>query len=320
MVLVYRKMKYNENMMFFCFFLAVLLFLVAAIQPQKSEVSAFELIRQQKAGSVDNLDQLRQRYFGHITMLQRIVTSLLLVILVLCLVAAFEWPTAIVISLLAAFFCHRMADTSLSFLQALIYRPLEPHVLRLFQKTSPWLGRVVGSTETDAKKQVFDGASSKEELVAYVHKSSQVMSSFETQLVKAALKFEGKTVGDAMMHREDVIVVDRDEVLGPITLDNLHKTGRSFFPVVGGGLDETVGVLNLRDFLIIDGNQNSPKAHQAMDEDVEYIPESASLSEVLRLFRQTHKPLFIVRGQSGAAVGILEFDSVVELLAGPLAD
>lgn len=316
MVLVYRKMKYNENMMFFCFFLAVLLFLVAAIQPHKSEVSAFELIRQQKAGSVDSLDQLRQRYFGHITMLQRIVTSLLLVILVLCLVAAFEWPTATVISLLAAFFCHRMADTSLSFLQALIYRPLEPHILRLFQKTSPWLGRVVGSTETDAKKQVFDGASSKEELVAYVHKSSQVMSSFETQLVKAALRFEGQSVADAMTPKASTTTVDHSEVLGPMTLDELHKAGHDFFPVVPGGSDEVVGVLNLRDFLIIDGSQNSPKVAQVMDREVLSIQGDASLTQALELFLGTHKSLLIVTDESGAMVGVLSFQSVIDLLLG----
>ena len=43
--------------------------------------------------------------------------------------------------------------------------------------------------------------------------------------------------------------VAKEDVIGPLLLDELHKTGHSRFPVTDGDIDHIVGILHIRSLL-----------------------------------------------------------------------
>ena len=55
-----------------------------------------------------------------------------------------------------------------------------------------------------------------------------------------------------MTLRSDLKTVNYDDVIGPLLLDNLHKTGNVCFPVIKDNLDNVVGTIYLSDVISID--------------------------------------------------------------------
>ena len=78
---------------------------------------------------------------------------------------------------------------------------------------------------------------SREELLEIVKNAGDALSKDEKKLITNSLKFKDMKVADAMIPRTMIDSIGNDEVLGPIVLDGLYKTGHSRFPVIDGDID-----------------------------------------------------------------------------------
>ena len=120
-----------------------------------------------------------------------------------------------------------------------------------------------------------------------------------------------------MTPRSVVETIKKSEILGPLVLDDLHKTGHSRFPVIEGDIDHVVGVLYLRDLLTLDTNRkHTALAESAMSKNVFYIHQEQSLGHALAAFLKTHHHLFIVVNEFRETVGILTLEDTIETLLG----
>lgn len=131
------------------------------------------------------------------------------------------------------------------------------------------------------------------------------------ELLRRALRFGGYTVRDARVPRRRVTAVSLDEDLGPVVLDELHRTGHSQFPVYEGEATNIVGVLMLDD--AAEGRRHSTvRGH--CDRRLAYVHEDDSLRFALQVFYQSHHQLLIVVNGSGAYTGILTLRDVLQRL------
>ena len=106
-------------------------------------------------------------------------------------------------------------------------------------------------------------------------------------------------------------------MLGPLVLDDLHRTGHSRFPVIDEDIDHIVGVLYLRDVLTLDGTKkHTAKVETAMSKKVYYIRQDQTLPQALTAFLKTHHHLFIVINEYRETVGIITLEDTVEALLG----
>lgn len=155
---------------------------------------------------------------------------------------------------------------------------------------------------------------SQDELLDLLHHSPGVLSRDEEERLVASLAFDHTKVADIMTPRTMIHAVPLGETLGPLVLDELHKTGHSRFPVFDGDLDHVVGMLYLRDLL--DLKRGSRPAKQAMQTKVYFVCKDRDLAHALHGFLKTRHHLFVVVNEYRETVGLLSLEDVMEALLG----
>lgn len=135
----------------------------------------------------------------------------------------------------------------------------------------------------------------------------------EIDVAERALIFGNKLVHDSSIPRRMVRIVSSAEAIGPILIDELHKSGHSRFPVYEGKRDHIIGTLYLRDLINL---KHGGKVAGAMRPDVFYVHEDFSLYQALQAFLRTKHHLFIVVNSFEEFVGIITIEDVLEQILG----
>lgn len=303
-------------MLILCLVIVVLLLVMAATRPFAVNLSDFELRRREKAGLITDLDLRRANAYADILVVLRLEVTVLLVLLVPVSISAFGWVIGILLSVVVALEYQTVARFGpIRLLADKLYELYEPYLLS-FSEKAKWFFRLFASTEDSLSVRAEPSLSSKEELKRAIKNSPEIISEFETRLIKSALKFESRLVDDIMTPRSMIDSIDHKELLGPITLTDLHKTGHSRFPVTDGDIDHIVGILYVRNLLTVDGSKNSKKVSQVMDKEVCFVREDQTLDEALAAFLKTQKLLFVVINEFRETVGVLSMEDVIEALLG----
>lgn len=311
-------MIYNKSIMFILLSLLtaivfISLLLVAAISPERSRMSLFELERRVIMGHESAKKALeRQKLLNDILSLQKAINALLLVILVLLLNFVFGWFIGILISVFVALEYGGLSQ--IGFIKKIaqkIYKKIDEKLIK-FIKNAPLLMKLLNSVPADHEERCID---SRQELQHLIDESKDILTADEKKLVINGLSFSDKRVGSVMTPRSMINSINSTEFLGPLTLDELHKIGHSRLPVIKGDIDHIIGILNLRSLLALD-IKKSTTAEKAMDSKVYYINENQDLSHALAAFLKTRHHLFVVVNEFRETVGLLSLEDVVEALLG----
>ena len=297
-----------------CFFVALLLLvLLASIVPRRSSLSRFELERRKSAGNGTAAEELdRELVLNDLMSLQKALAALLLVATVLCAVAAFGWLFGTIAAVLVALGYGRLAQfDAIRVLADKLYQPYDTAVVG-FVKKRPFIGKIIRNMSIDLNDPML---SSREELLHLVESSRSILTADEKKLIINGLHFADKTVESIMTPRGVVETIGASEVLGPLVLDDLHKTGYSRFPVIDGDIDHVIGMLHARELLTL-GNKSSQTAREAMEKKVYYIREDQTLDHALAAFLKTRHHLFVVVNGYRETAGIITLEDVIEALLG----
>lgn len=292
-----------------------LLVVLAAIVPNRSRFSSFELQRRQSSSKdVDELDSRREDTFVDIVSLQRILLAALIVGFVACAIGTWGWLGGIFVSILVSLGYGRLAGiVAVHRLAQQLYEKYERSILLFIERYAHYFTWV----RTVAPVARSSSLASREELRNIVATSPEILPKDESSLILASLDFNQKLVRDIMTPKSVVDTIKRTEMLGPLVLNDLHKTGHSRFPVVDEDIDHIVGILYLRDVLTLDtSKKHTPKVETAMTKRVHYIREDHTLKQALTGFLKTHHHMFIVINQFRETVGIITLEDTVESLIG----
>ena len=312
-IIVYNKNMKIVALICFCVFVFCLI-AVASIVPQHSVLSTYELKRRRDNGNKTAAHELqREALLGDIVSLQKVVVATLLVIVVLLAVAAFGAIVGVILAIGVALFYNRLAQFSVIRTGAdRFYDRIDAPLIR-FVERHPMIGQTLRGVSFDAAPVAV---SSKEELEHLVKESNGILTTDEKKIVLNGLSFGAKTVEETMTPRGVMDVVKASELIGPLMLDALHKTGHSRFPVTDGDIDHIIGVLHIRQLLSIDGKKNSQTARTAMEKKVYYINQEQTLEHALAAFLRTRHHLFVVVNGYRETAGILTLEDVLESLLG----
>lgn len=291
------------------------LIVVTALAPRQARLSSFELSRRKDAGDdAAVLDVRRESLYQDIVSVQRALQSIFLVAFVLSAVGAFGWFLGALLSVVVSLEYGRIAATGIVRRQtAALYDRHEQHVLSYverYQSFISWLRSAVPRQESVPVQ-------SRQEFEHVVTQSQGVLTSDEKKLLLASLHFEDRKVHEIMTPKSVIDTIGRTEVLGPLVLDDLHKTGHSRFPVVDGDIDHVVGILYVHDVLTLDtSRKHTAKVESAMSSRVFYIREDHSLKQALSAFLSTHHHMFIVINEYRETVGLITLEDTLEALLG----
>lgn len=297
-----------------CAAVLVAIVMIEGVHPKYSVLSRFELERRSKSGDKTAVvTAWRQELLPDILSLQKTILAVLLVVFVVLSVAAFGWFFGIIAALIVALEYGAIARVPLWRQSAQgLYERHEPRLLRFVERFGGVL-RLVRRGAADAPQS--SRPSSRAELQHLVAQSGNLLSIEEKKLIQHGLIFEAQKVREIMTLRGEIDSIDKKELLGPLVLDDLHKTGHSRFPVTDGDIDHVVGMLYIHNFLTLD-SKRSATAGKAMEQRVFYVREDQTLPSVLAAFIHTHHYLFIVVNEYRETVGIVSLEDVIEALLG----
>ncbi|HRF28176.1 MAG TPA: CBS domain-containing protein [Candidatus Saccharibacteria bacterium] len=293
---------------------AVAIVLVSAMRPHRSTVSNYELRRRADNGdSRATNDERRNKAFHYIRSLQQILLGLLGVLFVSSIVAWLGTGLGVLFAL--ALYCLLQLFTRIPLCKKTaqkFYNNYEAPLVNFVLSHKKLLWWVSSSSNHHEEHRI----TSRWELEHLVDTSDAILSEEEKTRIKAGLQFTTKRVHDSMTPIADVKTIKRTEILGPLVLDDLHKSGHSKFPVVDENAN-IVGILTVRDVLTIDTTRkHTSMVETAMSKKLFYVHKDQPLSAALGAFMNTHSHMLIVIDTNEEVVGILSLHDTLEVLIG----
>jgi len=286
---------------------------IASIVVPNGTLGKFE--RQRRSAVKIDIEVERELYYGDIVSLRHVLEALFLVVTTAFSVASFGWVIGIIVAVVIALEYGALARLKVvrSSMTKQYYK-IEPKLFDFIQRY-PKVVKYIRIFTPESQEIVLH---SREELQHLIDSSIGVVSKDEKKLLLSAMSFQSLPVSDVMTPRSMIESINKEEVLGPLVLDDLHKKGYSRFPVIENDVDHVIGVLHLRDVLTLDASKKhaTSRAESAMEPRVFYIHEEQTLEHALNAFIKTHHHLFIVVNQYRETVGLLTLEDVTEALLG----
>jgi CBS domain containing-hemolysin-like protein len=197
-------------------------------------------------------------------------------------------------------------------------------VAPLGAKWLSWLQPVVGrlADAVVGRSQPHTGLYEKEDLLdllkQQVRQPDSRLSEAQLKAARGALSFGDKTVGQLMTPRAKAKWVLAAETVGPLTMDELHKTGQTRFAVVKqiskGVQPDVVGSLYIQDLL--DHLEDGGHIRDLMHPGVNSINETQKLNEALAEFLKTGNYLLVVTNNFEETVGVITLEHVLGQIFG----
>jgi len=144
--------------------------------------------------------------------------------------------------------------------------------------------------------------------------SAGVIESHEHAMVRNVFRLDDRQIGSLMVPRGDVVVLDVDSPFDEI-LASIEQSDHARFPVVRGGLDEVLGVLNARTLLSRVARGEKPDLTQNLKAPL-YVPETLTGMELLDNFRISGGQMAFVVDEYGDVLGIVTLQDLIEAITG----
>ncbi len=285
---------------------------MAAVVVPSGNLGRFERERRRDQKGIE---VMRELYQAEALSLQRGLVALLLVAMASFAIASFGWVWGIIAACVVALSYGRIASAKpLRHFSRRLYFKYEHQLLQFIETHTRLIGYIRSYVPEAGELHVH----SREELVYLLETTStHVLSESERQMLLSSLEFGTKTAHDVMTQRAAIVSIKRHEILGPLVLDDLHKSGHSHFPVIDSDLDTIVGILYVNDYLTLDTTRkHTLRADSAMSSQVTYADEREPLEKILETMISLHQHLVIVTGSNGMTVGLVTLKDIVTTLVG----
>ncbi|MEX2237723.1 MAG: hemolysin family protein [Dehalococcoidia bacterium] len=163
---------------------------------------------------------------------------------------------------------------------------------------------------------------SPEELKLIVHESGEagLFLAGEEEIISRVLEFAQLAAHQVMIPRTEVDAIPLEATLDEV-MNTISHTGHTRYPVYRDTLDNVVGVIHAKD-LIVHLHTSSGRnfsVRRIMREPVT-VPETISLSEVLRQMRARGTQMAVAIDEFGGTAGLVMMEDILERIVGELRD
>ncbi len=278
-----------------------------AIRPERSRRSWFELKRDN-----DQKAMRRERLLNNVHVIIQFCVYLSIILLATVSFVLWQWSglgIAILVTVFAMIVASRRGFQRVA---TKAYAPYEGRLLNFVEKFSI-VGKLLGSERHIPRDQHLE---STDQLVHLVESAGHILSAQQQTIIKRSVTWHSTPVRDIMTPRESIRSIKHKELLGPLVLDDLHRSGHTRFPVIEGSIDAIIGILNVTDLLEIDSNRKSQIVEKIMVPQVLRIKGEDSLPVAMKLLQKSHQHVVIVVDDEGRTEGMLTLTDITSSLLG----
>ncbi len=140
----------------------------------------------------------------------------------------------------------------------------------------------------------------------------------ERAMIENIFEFNNMTAEDVMIHRMDVVALQVDDPAEEI-VQTIRESGLSRFPVYESDIDDIVGVLSTRDFLL-NRESDPPKTVRDMLRPAYLVPETVQTDTLFRDMQKRKVHMAIVVDEYGGMSGIVTMEDLLEEIVGNIYD
>ena len=154
-----------------------------------------------------------------------------------------------------------------------------------------------------------------EEFISVLQRTPKsILNTRDRSRIAAIMSFDERKVRDLMIQKSKMVFVNSEEVLGPLTLDKLYKSGFTNFPVVDSH-DKVKGIIHTEALNALE-IKNTNRAEKFLDKNVYYLHADDSLQYAITEIERTNSYYFLVRDQDNSLVGFFTIQMLLDYLLG----
>ena len=159
-----------------------------------------------------------------------------------------------------------------------------------------------------------------EEILAMVDAGGEsgAIEKTEKEMIENVFAFNNHTAEDVMTHRTDVTSIWVDDEPEEI-VRIIRETGLSRFPVYDKDMDDIIGVLSTRAFLL-NMVSGEPKPIRSILREAYFVPETVQADALFRDMQKKKIHLAIVADEYGGMSGIVTMEDLLEEIVGNIYD
>lgn len=155
-----------------------------------------------------------------------------------------------------------------------------------------------------------------------IAEASAVIEAEERQMIHSVFELGDTIVKEVMVPRPDMVWIRGDATLRQAQSLAL-RSGFSRIPVIGDGVDDVLGVINLKDVSRRVYDRPDAQKTETVDSllrEATFCPDSKPIDELLRDMQRTRTHLMIVIDEFGGTAGLVTIEDILEEIVGEITD
>lgn len=169
--------------------------------------------------------------------------------------------------------------------------------------------------------QELRSARSPQELVSLVRTSARSGSLDPTTatLVHRSLQFGTLTAEELMTPRSKIVALQIDNTVADLVA-TARETGFSRFPIVDGDLDETVGIVHVKQVFAVPPAERAQTPLTAVAQPVAVVPSTLDGDALMAQTRENGLQAALVVDEYGGTAGLITVEDLIEEIVGDVRD
>lgn len=199
----------------------------------------------------------------------------------------------------------------------LLFSTLFTPAIKLTNGTANWILRRLGIEPAEELRS----ARSPEELGALVRNSAErgAIDSDTALLVDRSLQFGSRSAEEFMTPRTEIEVLQADDTLADL-MAAAGRTGFSRFPVVTGDLDETIGIVHVKQVFGVRPEQRPATRLDGLAVPVPRVPSTLDGDALMEQVRANGLQAALVVDEYGGTAGMVTVEDLIEEIVGDVRD
>lgn len=187
--------------------------------------------------------------------------------------------------------------------------------VRLLSASTKLANKLIGLRNNEERQMTQD------ELKMILHQSSEqgIIDKDETEMLRDVFRFSDKRANDLMTCRRDIIALHPNDTREKV-LQTIQEQHFSKYLLVEKGKDDILGVVSVKDIIIMMGNTNHIFDLRSIARPALFIPESLYAKKVLEIFKKHKNKFGVVVDEYGNTEGIITLHDLTESIFGDILE
>ncbi len=199
----------------------------------------------------------------------------------------------------------------------LLFSMLFTPLIRLTNGTANWILRKMGIEPAEELRS----ARSAQELTSLVRTSARSgsLDPVTATLVDRSLQFGDRTAEELMTPRSKIETLEADDTVADLVAVAI-ETGYSRFPIVEGDLDETIGMVHVKQVFAVPQEERANTRLAVLALPVAKVPSTLDGDAVMTQIRANGLQTALVVDEYGGTAGMVTVEDLIEEIVGDVRD